>query len=180
MMWFQLPSILFFQLLLQTDAFQAWPSFRATRILPMVLFEHPEMEGIKSDVIAPSKVLSRMERAWRYAKKPLLSLGAQKGSTIKHGNSLRELLQQHTMVKVKIQLLLSSSSTEDDIEPALLAVYEQLREHAVQSGASPDMELLQVRPSERTLLVALPGTKDKIEQGTFPPPPPPPRAENEL
>lgn len=118
-----------------------------------------------------------MERAWRHVKKPLLSLGAQKGATIKHGNSLRELLQQHTMVKVKIQLLLSSTSTEEDIAPALLAVYEQLRDFAVQSGASPDMELLQVRPSERTLLVALPGTRSKIEQGTFPPPPPPPRPE---
>jgi hypothetical protein len=48
----------------------------------MVLFEHPEMEGI-SGAVAPSNVLYRMERAWRHVRKPLLSLWAQKGATIK-------------------------------------------------------------------------------------------------
>jgi hypothetical protein len=62
-------------------------------------------------------------------------------------------------------------NTDDDIEPALLDLYALLREYSVQSGASPDLELLQVRPSEQTLLIGLPGTLSKIEQGTFPPPP---------
>jgi hypothetical protein len=84
------------------------------------------------------------------------------------------------MVKVKIQLLYSSLNTDDDIEPALLAVYEHLREYSVQSGASPDLELLQVRPSEQTLLIGLPGTLSKMEHGTFPLPPPLPCAEKEL
>ena len=41
------------------------------------------------------------EKVWRYAKKPLLSIGA-KGATPSHGNSLRQLLDDHTVVKVKM------------------------------------------------------------------------------
>jgi RNA-binding protein YhbY len=42
-----------------------------------------------------------MEEVWRYAKKPLISVGG-KGATIKHGNNLRQLLDDHTVVKVKV------------------------------------------------------------------------------
>jgi len=42
-----------------------------------------------------------MEKAWRHAKKTLISVGG-KGATIKHGNSLRQLLEDHTIVKVKV------------------------------------------------------------------------------
>ena len=45
--------------------------------------------------------LSPMEKVWRYAKKPLLSIGA-KGATFSHGNSLRQLLDAHTVVKVRV------------------------------------------------------------------------------
>ena len=45
--------------------------------------------------------LDPVEKAWRYAKKPLLSVGA-KGATFSHGNSLRQLLEAHTVVKVKV------------------------------------------------------------------------------
>jgi hypothetical protein len=45
--------------------------------------------------------LEGAEKAWRYAKKPLLSIGS-KGATLTHGNSLRNLLQDHTVVKVKV------------------------------------------------------------------------------
>lgn len=41
------------------------------------------------------------ELAWRYAKKPLLRIGS-KGATLTHGNSLRQLLESHTAVKVKV------------------------------------------------------------------------------
>ena len=42
-----------------------------------------------------------MENVWRYVKKPLISVGG-KGATKKHGNSLRQLLDDHTVVKVKV------------------------------------------------------------------------------
>ena len=42
-----------------------------------------------------------MEQVWRYVKKPLISVGG-KGATNKHGNSLRQLLDDHTVVKVKV------------------------------------------------------------------------------
>jgi RNA-binding protein YhbY len=44
-----------------------------------------------------------MEKVWRYVKKPLISVGG-KGVTNKHGNSLRQLLDDHTAVKVKFNL----------------------------------------------------------------------------
>lgn len=47
------------------------------------------------------KDVGPLETAWRYVKKPLLSIGA-KGATFSHGNSLRQLLEAHTIVKVKV------------------------------------------------------------------------------
>jgi RNA-binding protein YhbY len=47
------------------------------------------------------KILGPIEKAWRHVKKPLLSIGA-KGATFAHGNSLRQLLEAHTVVKVKV------------------------------------------------------------------------------
>lgn len=119
-----------------------------------------------------------MEKVWRYNKKPLLSIGAQKGPTNKHGNSLRELLQHHTTVKVKTQLLFNASNRNSDaqsMQDQMVQVYHQLKEHAVNADPSlRDMELLQVRVNERILLVGLPGTKQRIIDGTYPPPPPSP------
>ena len=43
---------------------------------------------------------SKIEKAWRHVKKPLLRIGG-KGVTLKHANSLRELLDAHTVTKVK-------------------------------------------------------------------------------
>jgi hypothetical protein len=56
------------------------------------LFEEPEI---------PYKKIDGMEKTWRHAKKPLLSIGS-KGATHSHGNSLRQLLEDHTVVKVKV------------------------------------------------------------------------------
>jgi hypothetical protein len=56
------------------------------------LFEEPEV---------PYKDLAASEKVWRHAKKPLLRIGA-KGATHSHGNSLRQLLEDHTVVKVKV------------------------------------------------------------------------------
>jgi hypothetical protein len=110
-----------------------------------------------------------MERAWRYSKKPLISIGAQKGPTIKHGNSLHELLQFHTAVKVKVQLLLSSKTNNNE-ETMMMDIYQQLKQYAIQSGASNDIELIQLRTSpERILYIGLPNTIQCIQNGTFPP-----------
>jgi hypothetical protein len=58
------------------------------------LFEDPEI---------PYENLDAMEKVWRYATKPLLRIGS-KGATHSHGNSLRQLLDDHTVVKVKCNL----------------------------------------------------------------------------
>ena len=40
----------------------------------------------------------------------------------------------------------------------------------MESGAAPDMETLQMRDSDRTILFGLPGALAKINEGSFPPP----------
>uniref|UniRef100_A0A7S2R0N8 CRM domain-containing protein n=1 Tax=Eucampia antarctica TaxID=49252 RepID=A0A7S2R0N8_9STRA len=114
-------------------------------------------------------VLEGVEKAWRYAKKPLVRLGNKKGATAAHGNSLRQLLEDHTVVKVKINTGKLGSLQE---------AFEILKTLAQQSSATTndveEYELIHVRPSENTILVGLPGTLAKIQSGDFPPPPPPP------
>jgi RNA-binding protein YhbY len=105
-----------------------------------------------------------VEKAWRYAKRPLISVGA-KGATFSHGNSLRQLLEAHTVVKVKVNTQKFGS---------LEAAFEQLRELAVESGASADIEMVQAREFEKVIMFGIPGTLARIAQGEFPPPPPPP------
>lgn len=55
-----------------------------------------------------------LELAWRYAKKPLLRIGS-KGATLTHGNSLRQLLEAHTVVKVKINTRKYGNYTQREI-----------------------------------------------------------------
>ena len=60
-----------------------------------------EYEG-DEDVESPP-VNNEMEQAWRYIKKPLLSIGA-KGAKPTQGNSLKSLLKDHHIVKVKVNM----------------------------------------------------------------------------
>merc|ERR1712194_469214 len=103
-----------------------------------------------------------MEELWRYVKKPLISVGG-KGATNKHGNSLRQLLDDHTVVKVKV-----NTKSFGTLEKA----YVRLRNLAIESGASNDIELIQMREKDRTIMFGLPGTMENVENGSFPPPPP--------
>jgi RNA-binding protein YhbY len=84
-----------------------------------------------------------------------------KGTALSHGNSLRELLNAHTVVKVKV----------NNSRIPLEETFVELKKFAVQSGASQGIELLQVRDKDKIILVGLPGTLEKIENGSFPPPP---------
>ena len=58
-------------------------------------------EEVNEDDIISTSNLEVSERVWRYVKKPLLRIGV-KGATLTHGNSLRQLLEAHTVVKVKV------------------------------------------------------------------------------
>jgi len=51
--------------------------------------------------------------------------------------------------------------------------FETLRDLAIENGASPDIELIQMREKDKIILFGLPGTLDKMKDGSFPPPPPP-------
>ncbi|VEU38380.1 unnamed protein product [Pseudo-nitzschia multistriata] len=102
---------------------------------------------------------SVMEEVWRYVKKPLISVGG-KGATNKHGNSLRQLLNDHTAVKVKV-----NTKSFGTLENA----YESLRDLAIESGASQDIELIQMREKDRIIMFGLPGTLENVKDGSFPP-----------
>jgi RNA-binding protein YhbY len=106
-----------------------------------------------------------MERAWRHSKKPLLRIGA-KGATMSHGNSLRQLLQDHTAVKVKVNT--------QSFHGNLLEAIERIRALAEESGAPAGIECIQARERDGVILFGMPGTSGKITSGEFPPPPPPP------
>jgi RNA-binding protein YhbY len=108
--------------------------------------------------------LDSMERTWRYANKPLLRIGS-KGATLTHGNSLRQLLGDHTVVKVKINTRKFGS---------LQRAFEALRTLAEESGSPQNIELIQAREGDKIIMLGLPGTLEQIEKGEFPPPPPPP------
>jgi RNA-binding protein YhbY len=110
----------------------------------------------------PLVILPNMEKAWRYAKKPLLSIGA-KGATPSHGNSLRQLLEAHQVVKIKVNTKQFSNS--------LNIAFETLSALAKQAGMADELELLHVRTSENIILVGAKGMREKIESNEFPPPP---------
>jgi hypothetical protein len=52
--------------------------------------------------------------------------------------------------------------------------FESLRDLAIEKGAPKDIEMIQMRDNDRTILFGSPGTLEQMKQGTFPPPPPPP------
>mmetsp|Transcript_12729 Transcript_12729/g.19553 ORF Transcript_12729/g.19553 Transcript_12729/m.19553 type:complete len:159 (+) Transcript_12729:120-596(+) len=109
-----------------------------------------------------------IEKVWRYVKKPLLRVGS-KGASKSHGNSLKELLQAHTAVKVKFNV------KNVDLKESFATLVELAHE----AGAPDGIEYLQSRDIEKTILFGLPGTLDKIECGEFPPPPPPATSQQE-
>lgn len=99
------------------------------------------------------------EKAWRYIKKPLLRIGG-KGVADSHGNSLRELLQAHTCVKVKVNT---------DKMGSLEEAYEVIREVTEKKG-NIKCELIQCRDAEKTILVGKEGSWEMIRAGKYPPP----------
>jgi RNA-binding protein YhbY len=120
-----------------------------------------------SDLAEPEEAVSKAqppldntERAWRYAKRPLLSIGS-KGATATHGNSLRELLEAHTVVKVKV----NTRPFEGSLEEA----FKALRDLAEESGSIKGIELVRTRDSHKTILFGMPGTVERIREGSFPP-----------
>ena len=133
------------------------------------LFEEDEEKDA-----APQKVayedLDVQEKAWRHAKRPLLRIGS-KGATHAHGNSLRQLLEDHTTVKVKVNTKKFHNSTQE--------AFEVLKNLAIENGAPPDLELIQLREGTKEILFGMPGTLQKMQEGTYPPPPPPKETDGE-
>ncbi|CAJ1928085.1 unnamed protein product [Cylindrotheca closterium] len=102
---------------------------------------------------------------WRHVKKPLLRLGS-KGASASHGNSLKQLLEDHTAVKVKVNTMPYDGSLQN--------AYDALRDLAVENGAPETIELIQMKDSDKIVLIGSPGIIDQVKAGSFPPPPPPP------
>mmetsp|Transcript_18542 Transcript_18542/g.26184 ORF Transcript_18542/g.26184 Transcript_18542/m.26184 type:complete len:219 (+) Transcript_18542:119-775(+) len=119
------------------------------------------LDGEIEGDFTPLQELDQAEKAWRYAKKPLLSIGG-KGAALSHGNSLRQLLNDHTAVKVKVNLRQFGS---------LKNAFDTIKGLAEEAGAPKGIELIQLREGDRMILFGLPGTLKKIENGEFPPKP---------
>ncbi len=99
-----------------------------------------------------------ISRAWRSVPKPLLRIGG-KGIAKSHGNSLRELLNAHTVVKVKI-----NSTKLGSLEDA----FETIKKVVEESQEFKGVELIHIRKSENTIMLGKAGTMDEIREGTFP------------
>mmetsp|Transcript_2922 Transcript_2922/g.4418 ORF Transcript_2922/g.4418 Transcript_2922/m.4418 type:complete len:169 (+) Transcript_2922:23-529(+) len=110
-----------------------------------------------------------VDAAWRHVKKPMLRIGA-KGASESHGNSLRELLNAHTVVKVKINTTKLGTLEE---------VFDTIKALAEKSGKIEGIELVHIRKSDNIIMFGIDGAMNKIRAGEFPPPPPPPREEEE-
>eukprot|EP00521_Asterionellopsis_glacialis_P018370 CAMPEP_0195308296 /NCGR_PEP_ID=MMETSP0707-20130614/38152_1 /TAXON_ID=33640 /ORGANISM="Asterionellopsis glacialis, Strain CCMP134" /LENGTH=228 /DNA_ID=CAMNT_0040372561 /DNA_START=124 /DNA_END=810 /DNA_ORIENTATION=+ len=119
------------------------------------------LDGEIDGDFTPLPELDQAEKAWRHVKKPLLSIGG-KGASLSHGNSLRQLLNDHTAVKVKVNLQKFGS---------LKNAFATIKGLAEESGAPKGIELIQFREGDRMILFGLPGTFEKIENGEFPPKP---------
>lgn len=123
--------------------------------------ENDDEESLVSSPASSPKV-DGMEKAWRYVKKPLLSIGA-KGASLSHGNSLRQLLEQHVAVKVKV----NTRSFDGSLETAFV----KLCSLAEENGAPQGIEMLQARESDKIIFFGKPGTRQLIQNGQFPPSP---------
>ena len=128
-----------------------------------------QIQASMEDLEQDSALRGGIDKAWKYVKKPLLRIGG-KGVSDSHGNSLKELLNAHTVVKVKI-----NSTKIGSLEDA----FEALKAAVEKKGDMKDVELLHIRNSENTLLLGKGGTMENIRIGAFPPPPPPPRVQEE-
>ena len=115
-----------------------------------------DSESLFEEESEPAKELDVQEKTWRYANKPLLRIGV-KGATSSHGNSLRQLLEDHTIVKVKVNTRPFDSSVE--------VASKTLLELAVNNGAPADMEIIQFREGSKEILFGLPGTLQRMEEG---------------
>ena len=100
-----------------------------------------------------------IESAWRFAKKPLLRIGG-KGISKTHCNSLIELLNAHTVVKVKFNTQ-KFGSLED--------AFEAMKKLAEETGEMKEIELIQFRNSDNVVMFGKPGAMDLIIEGGFPP-----------
>jgi len=113
----------------------------------------------ENDAVDDSVIRAGIDKAWRYVPKPLLRIGG-KGVSDSHGNSLKELLNAHTAVKVKI-----NSSKLGSLED----VFEILKGQVEKKGDISGVELIHVRKSENTIMLAKKGTMKSIQDGNFPP-----------
>mmetsp|Transcript_25184 Transcript_25184/g.45344 ORF Transcript_25184/g.45344 Transcript_25184/m.45344 type:complete len:198 (-) Transcript_25184:70-663(-) len=140
-------------------------TFGTTNHEPITSNKHQCSLNLSSTNDPTEQLTGNREKAWRHAKKPLLRIGG-KGATKAHGNSLRQLLDQHTVVKVKINT--------GPFDGSLQKAFDILKELAVEAGADAGVELIHIRTSEKVIMFGREGALGLIDGGDFPPPPPPP------
>ncbi len=148
---------------LRTSAFNVQPSLLLTKQqIPHQIRHYVPPVGAsnqENSAVDDSALREGIDKAWRYLPKPLLRIGG-KGVSDSHGNSLKELLNAHTAVKVKI-----NSSKLGSLED----VFEILKAQVEKKGNISGVELLHIRKSENTIMLGKNGTMKEILEGKFPP-----------
>lgn len=119
--------------------------------------------GDDADATDDDGTAKRVETAWRHVKKPLLRIGG-KGITAKHGNSLLELLDDHTVVKVKVNT--DKLGTLEEVAALLIDCALGEGDAGVEGG----VEVIQAREVENTVMLGKAGAMGLIRDGSFPPP----------
>jgi len=107
----------------------------------------------------PSASAEDVVRAWKCARRPMLRINYENDVTQKDGKMLKQLLDNYSLVKVKINGKLDMSMMEE--------TFESLKNEAQISGASSEIEVIHTCVAEGTIFLANPGTLSKIQSGSF-------------
>lgn len=152
-------SILFFLgfFVASVSCFAAYPQ----QTQPFTRATPSRMSSFDDELETAPSSNSNIESAWRFAKKPFLRIGG-KGISETHCNSLIELLNAHTVVKVKF-----NTQQFGSLENA----FEAMKELTEKTGKMKNIELIQFRNSENVVMFGIPGAMGLILEGSFPPAP---------
>ena len=107
----------------------------------------------------PSASVEDVIRAWKCARRPMLRIPHENDVTQKDGKMLKQLLDNYSLVKVKINGKLDMSMMEE--------TFELLKNEAQESGASSEIEMIHTCVAEGTIFLGNPGTLSKIQSGSF-------------
>ena len=107
----------------------------------------------------PNANVEDVIRAWKSARRPMLRISDKNDLTLEDGKMLKQLLDNYSLVKVKIDRKLDMTTMEE--------AFESLKNAAQVSGASSEMEMIHTSVAESFIFFGNPGTLSEIQSGSF-------------